>query len=178
MRTNNLNLAYAAYDDDSSQGNLNALLAEVRKYAYTVCIRRGIRQEDATDVAQDTAFDIWCKLFKYDHTRSSFRTWVHRCTLDQVSINRRKVEGAAKTVDAHQSAPADHRHSRRNPRIDEARRLAGDNTKLIDLVLVHGDIAAAAHQLGITPLAAHRRLRRIGRKINLTARSKSSAQMP
>jgi DNA-directed RNA polymerase specialized sigma24 family protein len=166
MRTNSLNLAYAAYDADSSQDNLDSLLADVRKYAYTVCIRRGVRHEDATDVAQDTAFDIWCKLFEYDHTRSSFRTWVHRCTLDQVSINRRKGDAHAKNVDAHQPAPAEHRNPRRNPRIDEARRAAGDNTKLIDLVLVHGDIAAAARQLGITPLAAHRRLKRIGRKIN------------
>jgi DNA-directed RNA polymerase specialized sigma24 family protein len=174
-----LNLLHGQYVADPTEANLNRLLAGVTAYARILCRNRSVMAEDAAEVAQDTSLTCWTKLNQYDATRSSFRTWVHRLTLDQVSIHRRKAEAYSKDVEAHSPAnvnpPQPATYSRR---IHDVRKAAGDNANLIDLMLVHGDVATAARHLCITPLAVQRRLRRIGAKINFGEWSKVIAKMP
>jgi hypothetical protein len=176
--SNNLTTAHQSYLAVSSPERRNALMVEVANYAYVVCIRRKVYPEDAKDTAHDAAITIMGKLKQFDPALSSFKTWTHRCTLDQISINRRKAVAHRKDVDEFETAPAPHRATRPNKRIEEARRVAGDNVALIDLVIGHGDIAAAARQLGMTPAAAKNRLKRLGRKINLAERQKPSSILP
>jgi DNA-directed RNA polymerase specialized sigma24 family protein len=174
----NLNSVYDSFraepDDDN---NRNLLAAEVTRYSVTVCRRRMISLADAEEIAQDTALNINQKISQYNPARSSFRTWVHRCVLDQVCIHRRKGEAHAKTATSMTPSPT------QKARIDhtliqQIRLVAGDNAQLVDAVLATGDISAAARKLGITVLAAQKRLKRIGAKINLGEWSKPTLQMP
>jgi len=164
-----LNTAHKTYLADPSIENANVLFADIARYARALCLKRGVSREDAADTAQDAALAVWTKLHQYDPARSAFRTWVHRCTLDQISINRRNSDARLKDTVGQQLDKIPIPTSR--SRIADLRVHAGDNAELIDLILVFGDLASAANHLGLTLLAAQKRLKRLGRKINLEERS-------
>jgi len=175
---NDLNHLHNRYVIDPTDDNRDILLVAVTAYAVALCRKRSVTQADAEEVAQDTVITCLVKLDQYDSTRSSFRTWAHRLTLDQVSIHRRKAEAYYRDVEALSAPVIDPKPATCSRRIHDVRQAAGDNADLIDQMLAHGDIATAARHLGITPLAAQRRLKRIGAKINLAERSKVVCKMP
>lgn len=170
-----LTQAHRNYVSENCDLHLNKLLAEVSSYALTLCRKRAINDEDAEEVAQDTALKVWSKLADYDPARSSIKTWVHRCTLDQVSIARRKAEAHARDLVAQGSIAVVHRDADPS-QMRSIRNAAGTNVELVDLVATLGDVSAAARQLGITTKAAVRRLERIAVKINFEEREKRPAK--
>ena len=89
MRSN-LFTAHQAYTEHASADTLNHLARAITDYSLVVCAKRRISGFDAEEIAQDTTMSVWQKLGSYDPTRSSFKTWIHRCTLDQVSIYLRQ----------------------------------------------------------------------------------------
>jgi DNA-directed RNA polymerase specialized sigma24 family protein len=170
--------AHLHYLQQPDELTLNRLLAEVTSYSLTLCAQRRIDLTDAEEIAQETALSVHIKLEQYNPARSSFRTWVHRLTLDQVCIHRRKGEAHTRNTTP-QPEPTYMSSTSIDPAlIRQIRLAAGDNAKLIDLILATGDVSAAARHLGITQLAAQRRLKRIGAKINLAERSKTTCEMP
>jgi DNA-directed RNA polymerase specialized sigma24 family protein len=150
---------YLAQPDTASMSDL---LAEVTSYAYTISRKRNVQHDDAEDVAQDTALTVLEQIDQYDPTMSSIKTWTHRKTLDNVSIRRRKAEAHCKDSAGEAAAKSIRRTDHRLPAIRAA---AGDNVKLIDLMLVHGDVAEVAEELAITAKAVQRRLERLAQKL-------------
>ena len=148
--------AHEAYISHADASTLNDLMHEVTRYAKAVCRKRGIRYADTEEIAQDAALKVWTNLAAYDPTKSSFKTWVHRCTLDHISIARRKVDTTARVIAAH-IAPLPAFKEPSPQTLNHVRKIAGDNAELVDLLGVHGDITEAARHLAITPKAAHRR---------------------
>ena len=159
MRSN-LTSAYARYVNHADANSLNGLYSAVSDYARVIAQRRKLNLADASDVAQETAITVWQRLATFDSSKSSFRTWVHRCTLDRLVDYLRKqarLNRAAQVTNTDESATNDI-----NPAyIASIRAIAGDAEELMDLVLALGDVASAAEALGITTRAAQQRLRRI-----------------
>jgi DNA-directed RNA polymerase specialized sigma24 family protein len=173
----NLANAHVKYTADPTDEMVNELMSAVTEYSISVCLKRSICMTDAQEVAQETALKVWQRLKEYDPTRSAFKTWVHRCTLDAISINRRKAEALAKNVEGQRLT----RYTYRAPDpllLTEVRTAAGKNVDLVDLVMSLGDVSAAAKKLNISTKAAYRRLERIKVELFSQGRGKSFVLLP
>jgi RNA polymerase sigma-70 factor (ECF subfamily) len=167
----NVATAYAAYSHQITTSTTNTLYRSITDYALTVCLREHVNPTDAEDIAQEVTIAVWARLNSFNYRKSSFRTWVHRITLDRIADAHRKQARTERDGQKFFDDQADQDASEVAPRDDPHRTLlldirdtAGPSADLMDRVIALGDVPKAAASLDITTRAANQRLKRVGAK--------------
>ena len=165
----NVATAYTAYAHQITTSTTNTLYRSITDYALTVCLREGVNPSNAEDIAQEVTIAVWARLSSFNYRKSSFRTWLHRITLDRIAEAYRKHARSGRDSQTLSDDQAHHEASGDAPRDDPHRTLlldirdtAGPNADLMDRVIALGDVPKAAASLDITTRAANQRLKRVG----------------
>ena len=75
--------------------------AQYERLVFQVCLKAGLKKEDAEDVAQEALAAVAAQMpeFRLDRAKGSFRGWLYRITSNKVAdfLRRKYREGAVRT---------------------------------------------------------------------------------
>lgn len=75
-----------------TQSSFKAIYEKYQGYCYTICVRYGVSTYDVKDCMQIIFMEIFKSLKSFDPTKSQFKTWLTRITINQILMQKRKIK--------------------------------------------------------------------------------------
>ena len=82
-----------------TQRAFKTIYENYKGYVYTICIRYGVSQIEIKDNMQIIFTEVFSSLKNYDNSKSKFKTWMTRITINQILMQKRKKRIAYETLE-------------------------------------------------------------------------------
>lgn len=82
-----------------TQRAFKTIYENYKGYVYTICIRYGVSQIEIKDSMQIIFTEVFSSLKNYDNSKSKFKTWMTRITINQILMQKRKKRIAYETLE-------------------------------------------------------------------------------
>ncbi len=147
------------------------LYEEFAGYAFTLCVRYSVKEEDRKDLMQEIFAETFLKIDKYIPSRGEFKYWFRRLAINIILMDFRRKKDV-KIIDINELSNVGVLEEEKAPQIDPAilhtaiENLPTGYQTIFKLSVIEGyDHAEISEFLGITPSSSRSQLTRAKRQL-------------